>query len=207
MSKYWSEKVRNTEPYVPGEQPKDKKFIKLNTNENPYPPSQKALNAITKAAGESLRLYPDPEGESLRNKIAEYYNLKPSQVFIGNGSDEILAFSFLAFFNPGDTIVFPQITYSFYEVYASIFGVNYKKIPLDDEFNIPIEGFYEENDGVIFANPNAPTGKALPLKDIRMILEKNARRVVIVDEAYVDFGGESSVELIHEFDNLLVVAT
>jgi histidinol-phosphate aminotransferase len=207
MSKYWSEKVRNTEPYVPGEQPKDKKFIKLNTNENPYPPSQKALNAITKAAGESLRLYPDPEGESLRNKIAEYYNLKPSQVFIGNGSDEILAFSFLAFFNPGDTIVFPQITYSFYEVYASIFGVNYKKIPLDDEFNIPIEGFYEENDGVIFANPNAPTGKALPLKDIRMILEKNARRVVIVDEAYVDFGGESSVELINEFDNLLVVAT
>lgn len=207
MSKYWSEKVRNIEPYVPGEQPKDEKFIKLNTNENPYPPSKKALDAIAEAAGESLRLYPDPEGESLRNTIAEYYKLKPSQVFLGNGSDEILAFSFLAFFNPGDTIVFPQITYSFYEVYASIFGINYKKIPLDDEFNIPIEDFYEKNDGVIFANPNAPTGKALPLKDIRMILEKNAGRVVIVDEAYVDFGGESSVELINEFENLLVIAT
>ncbi|HPT90406.1 MAG TPA: histidinol-phosphate transaminase [Acetivibrio sp.] len=207
MSKYWSDKVKNIEPYVPGEQPKDRKFIKLNTNENPYPPSIKVLNAITKATGESLRLYPDPEGESLRNTIAKYYNLEPSQVFLGNGSDEVLAFSFLAFFNPGDTIVFPQITYSFYEVYASIFGVNYRTIPLDDEFNIPLEGFFIENDGVIFANPNAPTGKALPLKDIRTILEKNAGRVVIVDEAYVDFGGESSVELINEFDNLLVITT
>jgi histidinol-phosphate aminotransferase len=207
MSKYWSEKVRNIKPYVPGEQPKDRKLIKLNTNENPYPPSKKVLNAITKAAGENLRLYPDPEGESLKNTIAEYYNLKPSQVFLGNGSDEVLAFSFLAFFNPRDTIIFPKITYSFYEVYASIFSINYKEIPLDGEFNIPIEGFFVENDGVIFANPNAPTGKVLPLKDIRKILEKNAGRVVIVDEAYIDFGGESSVELINEFDNLLVVTT
>lgn len=207
MSKYWSNIVKKISPYVPGEQPKDRKYIKLNTNENPYPPSQKALKAISKAANESLRLYPDPTCDSLRNTLAEYHGLKASEVFVGNGSDEILAFSFMAFFNPGDTIIFPDITYSFYEVYSSMFCVNYRLIPLDEEFNIPVEEFFTENDGIILANPNAPTGKALPIESIRRILEKNTNKVVIIDEAYVDFGAQTSIELIKEFDNLLVIGT
>lgn len=207
MSKYWSKTVKSIKPYVPGEQPKDRTYIKLNTNENPYPPSEKVLMAISNASNESLRLYPDPECESLRNTIAEYHNLKASEVFVGNGSDEILAFAFQAFFNPGDTILFPDITYSFYEVYASMFKINYRLIPLDYEFNMPVEAFFEENDGVIFANPNAPTGKVISLLDVRRILEKNTEKVVIVDEAYIDFGGESCVKLISEFENLLVVHT
>ncbi|WP_265444564.1 histidinol-phosphate transaminase [Acetivibrio straminisolvens] len=207
MSKYWSNIVRKISPYVPGEQPKDKKYIKLNTNENPYPPSEKVLKAISMEANESLRLYPDPTCESLRNTLAEYYGLKASQVFVGNGSDELLAFSFMAFFNPGDTIIFPDITYSFYEVYSSMFSVNYRLISLDDEFNVPVEEFFTENDGIILANPNAPTGKALSIESIRRILEKNADKVVIIDEAYVDFGARSSVELIKEFENILVIQT
>ncbi|ADU74680.1 histidinol-phosphate aminotransferase [Acetivibrio thermocellus AD2] len=207
MSKYWSNIVKKISPYVPGEQPKDKKYIKLNTNENPYPPSEKVLKAISAAVNESLRLYPDPACESLRNTLAKYYGIKASEVFVGNGSDELLAFSFMAFFNPGDTIIFPDITYSFYEVYSSMFSVNYRLIPLDDEFNVPVEEFFTENDGIILANPNAPTGKALPLESIRKILEKNDDKVVIIDEAYVDFGARSSVPLIKEFENLLVIQT
>lgn len=207
MSKYWSKNIKKVSPYVPGEQPKDKKYIKLNTNENPYPPSQKAMKAISKAVNESLRLYPDPTCDSFRNTLAQYYHLNTSEVFVGNGSDELLAFSFMAFFNPGDTIIFPDITYSFYKVYSSMFQVNYRLTPLDDEFNIPVEEFLAENDGIVLANPNAPTGKALPIESIRRILEKNTEKVVIIDEAYVDFGGQSSVELINEFDNLLVIGT
>lgn len=207
MSRYWSNAVKGVEPYVPGEQPKDRKYIKLNTNENPYPPSRNVAKAIQGKADESLRLYPDPICYDLRKTIANYYNLKAEQVFVGNGSDEILAFSFLAFFNTGDTVIFPDITYSFYEVYASFFLVDYKLAPLDEEFNIVKEKFFEKNSGIVIANPNAPTGKAISLQDIKAIIEKNTGSVVIIDEAYIDFGGESAVKLIKDYSNLLVVHT
>lgn len=207
IDKYWSEKVKNLEPYIPGEQPRDKKYIKLNTNENPYPPSPKVLEVIANSANESLRLYPDPECTELCQAIADYYSLNKRQVFPGNGSDEILAFAFMAFFNPGNPIIFPEITYSFYPVYCNMFNIDYNLITLDNEFNIPIEKFFCQNGGIIFPNPNAPTGKALLLKDINSILEYNKDTVVIVDEAYIDFGGETAAGLINKFSNLLVVQT
>ncbi|HOJ11496.1 MAG TPA: histidinol-phosphate transaminase [Clostridiales bacterium] len=207
MSKYWSERVKLLEPYVPGEQPKDKKYIKLNTNENPYPPSPKVLDAIIKSADESLRLYPDPDCIELRKAISSYYKLNEKQVFPGNGSDELLAFSFMAFFNPGDPILFPDITYSFYPVYCSMFNIDYKLIPLDKELSIPIDRFFAKNGGIIFPNPNAPTGKYLPVEAIRNILEHNCDNVVIVDEAYIDFGGDSVIGLIDEYPNLLIIQT
>lgn len=207
MSKYWSEITRKTDPYVPGEQPKDKKYIKLNTNENPYPPSPKVLEAIKLASNGDLRLYPDPTSDVLRTTIAQYYQLKKKQVFVGNGSDELLAFAFMAFFNPGDSILFPDITYSFYPVYSELFNIDYRLIPLEDDFSIPVDMFSESSGGVVIPNPNAPTAKYLPLDSIRGILEKNMEKVVIVDEAYVDFGGESAVKFIHEYPNLLVIQT
>lgn len=207
MSKYWSDVVKEIKPYVPGEQPKDKVYIKLNTNENPYPPSPYVIKAIERAANESLRLYPDPACDSLRSVIARYNNLKKEQVFVGNGSDEVLAFSFMAFFNPGDTIVFPDITYSFYEVYASLFRLNYRNIPLNEDFELPVSKFFGESDGVVVANPNAPTGKAVSANDIKSIAIGNMDKVVIVDEAYIDFGGESSVKLVNEYPNVLVIQT
>jgi histidinol-phosphate aminotransferase len=205
MSKYWSNIIKKIEPYVPGEQPQDKHFIKLNTNENPYPPSEKVIRAIKNAANEDLRLYPDPTCNSLKKTVADYYNLKKEQIFVGNGSDEILAFSFLAFFNPGDTIFFPDITYDFYQVYASLFRINYRKIPLDNNFNIPIEKFYEANDGIIIANPNSPTGIVIQVDLIENILKKNPNKIVIIDEAYIDFGGESSINLINKYPNILII--
>jgi histidinol-phosphate aminotransferase len=207
MSKYWSEIVRNIEPYVPGEQPQDKKYIKLNTNENPYGPSPKVIEAIKKAADDDLRLYPDPTCDTLCSAIAKYYNLQKDQIFAGNGSDEILAFCFQAFFNPGNPILFPDITYSFYPVFSQLYKIDYRPVPLDDEFNIRIEGFFIDNGGIIFPNPNAPTGTYLKLELIRDILAHNMNNVVIVDEAYIDFGGESAVKLINEYPNLLVVQT
>ncbi|MEQ8253105.1 MAG: histidinol-phosphate transaminase [Smithellaceae bacterium] len=208
MSRYWSRIVKNIKPYVPGEQPKDQKYIKLNTNENPYPPSVKAIAAIKGAANDTLRLYPDPAGDILRETIAEHFHLKKENVFIGNGSDELLAFSFPAFFEPaGLPILFAEVTYSFYPVYADFFNIRYRLIPVDDEFNISIDGYFQENGGIIIANPNAPSGRGIPLTTIENIVQRNKDSVVILDEAYVDFGGQSAVDLINRFPNLLVIRT
>lgn len=207
MSKYWSEITKNIEPYVCGEQPKDKKYIKLNTNENPYPPSPKVLEAIKNAANGDLRLYPDPNCDNLRDVIAQYYNLNKEQIFIGNGSDEVLAFSFLAFFNSHETIIFPNISYSFYPVYADLYNINYKLAKLDEEFSISVNEFMTDNGGVVIPNPNAPTGKYLDVDLIKKILDYNSDKVVIIDEAYIDFGGASVVGLIKDYPNLLVIQT
>lgn len=208
MKQYWSKRVRDMVPYVPGEQPKDRKFIKLNTNENPYPPSPQALSAVRDAAGDALRLYPDPECTPLREAIARHNGLDVSQVFCGNGSDEILSFAFQAFFDKENPITFPDITYSFYEVYVKYLDLTASLVPLNADFSLPVERFVSgPTGGVVIANPNAPTGQAVSLVDIRRVLEGNPDQVVIVDEAYVDFGCESAVELIGEFPNLLVTQT
>ncbi len=207
MSIFWSEIAKQITPYVPGEQPRDKKYIKLNTNENPYPPSPEVIKAIRKAANEDLRLYPDPDCNELRCVIAEYFTLSKDQVFIGNGSDEILAFSFPAFFNPKKPILFPDITYSFYTVYAKLFHIDYHLIPLDHEFSIPVDQLTKKNFGIIFPNPNAPTGKYLPIEKIKHVLEKNKEVMVIIDEAYIDFGGKSAVSLLSQYPNLLIIQT
>ncbi len=207
MSKYWSPLTASLVPYVPGEQPKDKKYIKLNTNENPYPPSPKALEAITVAVNADLRLYPDPTCEALMEAAARYYGLKPEQTFVGNGSDEILAFAFAAFFDPAKRVMFADITYSFYKVYAKFYGLEPELVALDDEFHIPVDRFAGDYSGIVIPNPNAPTAELLPLSDIQSILERNLDKVVIVDEAYIDFGGESAVTLIDRYPNLIVVQT
>lgn len=208
MKEFWSKRVRDMVPYVPGEQPKDRKFIKLNTNENPYPPSQKAVAAAREAAGDALRLYPDPECALLRQAIARHNGLDVSQVFCGNGSDEVLAFAFQAFFDKENPITFPDITYSFYEVYVKYFDLTAKIVPLNDDFSLPVDRFVSgPAGGVVIANPNAPSGQAVSLGDIRRVLEGNPGQVVIVDEAYVDFGCDSAVGLIKEYPNLLVVQT
>lgn len=207
MSKYWSKLAAKLDPYVPGEQLKDKKYIKLNTNENPYPPSPKVLEAIRAAADGSLKLYPDPVAAELKGTLAEHYGLKSSQVFVGNGSDEVLAFAFMAFFNTDEEVLFPDVTYSFYPVYANIFSINYRLVPLEDDFTVPAEKFFNSEGGVIIPNPNAPTARAVTAKDIELILVNNKDKVVIIDEAYVDFGAESVVGLVDKHENLLVVQT
>ncbi|QAY67678.1 histidinol-phosphate transaminase [Paenibacillus protaetiae] len=207
MSKYWSPLAASLVPYVPGEQPKNKKFIKLNTNENPYPPSPKALEAIREAANGDLRLYPDPTCDALIRKIADYYGVRPEQVFVGNGSDEVLAFSFAAFFNPAEPILFPDVTYSFYKVYAEFFGLKAELIPLNERFEVPFEQFERQNGGIVLPNPNAPTAILAPLDAFRGLLARNPDHVVLIDEAYIDFGGESAVKLVHEYPNALVVQT
>lgn len=207
MSKYWSNKVKSLKPYVPGEQPKDKKYIKLNTNENPYPPSPKVIHAIKETVNDDLKLYPDPDVDSLRMTIANYYGLTIDEIFIGNGSDEVLGFSFMAFFNPEEPILFPDISYSFYKVYANLFDIDYKLVSLDEDFNVPINKFLEKNGGIVIANPNAPTGKYVEVEKLEKLIKNNLDSVVIIDEAYVDFGGESAVSLIKDYPNLLVVQT
>lgn len=207
MSKYWSKLASRLEPYVPGEQLKDRKYVKLNTNENPYPPSLKVIEAIKSAADENLKLYPDPSGEELRIALGNFYGLNKNQIFLGNGSDEVLAFSFMAFFDDDKELLFPDVTYSFYPVYANIFNIKYKTVELDEDFSIPIEEFYNSSGGVIIPNPNAPTARAVPVADIEKILDKNSDKVVIIDEAYIDFGGESAVNLIGKYPNLLVIQT
>lgn len=207
MSKFWSNRVKETEPYVYGEQPKDKKYIKLNTNENPYPPSEKVLNKIREAASEDLKLYPDPTCDALKNELSQYYNLGKNQIFIGNGSDEVLAFSFLAYFNENDKVIFPDISYSFYEVYGSFFKVDYKLSALKEDFTINVDDFIGKNASVIIPNPNAPTSIYLDKSAIVEIIESNSNNVVIIDEAYIDFGGESAVDLINKYENLLVIQT
>jgi histidinol-phosphate aminotransferase len=207
MSKYWSKLAARLEPYVPGEQLKDKKYIKLNTNENPYPPSPKAIEAIKAAADSSLKLYPDPVAADLKSALAKNYGLKSSQVFVGNGSDEVLAFSFMAFFNTDEEVLFPDVTYSFYPVYANIFSINFRLVPLAEDFTVPVKEFFNSEGGVIIPNPNAPTARAIAAKDIERILVSNKEKVVIIDEAYVDFGAESVVNLVDKHENLLVVQT
>ncbi|QMV44679.1 histidinol-phosphate transaminase [Cohnella cholangitidis] len=207
MSKYWNELTASLVPYVPGEQPKDQQYIKLNTNENPYPPSPKVLEAIRNATNADLRLYPDPNCDQLREALAGYYRLSKEQAFVGNGSDEILAFAFQAFFSASKTILFPDITYTFYPVYADLYGLNYETIPTDDEFNIDAERFCVPNGGIIIPNPNAPTARFMVVDQLKIILDANPDQVVIVDEAYIDFGGESVVSWVKEYPNLLVVQT
>ena len=207
MSRYWSELVNELTPYVPGEQPKTHNLIKLNTNENPYPPSTLAIKAMQAEASEKLRLYPDPESSDLKQCLADYYDVKSNQVFIGNGSDEVLAHCFQALLKHDKPLLFPDITYSFYPVYSQLYKIEYKQIPLDREFNIQLNDFYPENGGVIFPNPNAPTGKLLELHEIETFLDNNTESVVVVDEAYIDFGGETAIKLIDKYPNLLVIQT
>ena len=201
----WQKNVRKVVPYVPGEQPKNRNVIKLNTNENPYPPSPKVEEVLRMTR--DLRLYPDPAASELVEAIATYKGLSPEQVFPGVGSDDVLAMAFLTFFNSDKPVLFPDISYSFYEVWADLYGIQYRKKPLDDAFHIRKEDYYEENGGIIFPNPNAPTGVAMPLSEVEDILIHNPDVVVIVDEAYVDFGGETALPLIDRYDNLLVVQT
>ena len=204
MSKYWSEVVNKLTPYTPGEQPKENLSLKLNTNENPYGPSQKVLDTIADACNDQLRLYPDPESNSLRSAISNYYNIPVNSIFVGNGSDEILAFIFQGFFNNKLPILFPDITYSFYPAYCSLYGIKYTRIPLDEEFNIELENYLIPNGGIIFPNPNAPTGIPKNLVDIESLLKINQDSVVVIDEAYVDFGTESAVELVGQYKNLVI---
>lgn len=207
MKEFWSKRIRDAVPYVPGEQPKDRKFIKLNTNENPYPPSPRVLDAIRAAADDSLRLYPDPECLALRQAIAKREGLKPEQVFCSNGSDEVLAFAFQAFFDPDREIVFPRITYSFYPVYTNYFGLRCREVPMNPDFSDPIDLLCGNNGGVVLCNPNAPTGIAVGLDVVEKVLNANPDVVVVVDEAYVDFGADSAVGLIDRYPNLLVIQT
>ena len=203
----WENNVRKVVPYTPGEQPNSPGMIKLNTNENPYPPSPKVLQAIRDFDTDKLRLYPDPTAGVLVNGLAERYQVKPSQVFVGVGSDDVLAMCFLTFFNSGKPILFPDITYSFYDVWAQMLRIPYEQIPLDERFHIVPSDYKKENGGVVFPNPNAPTGELLPLAEIEKIIRANPDVIVIVDEAYIDFGGESALPLIDKYDNLVVVQT
>lgn len=207
MSRFWSPIVRQLTPYIPGEQPKIPNLIKLNTNESPYGPSPRVLQAIREAAQDTLRLYPDPQAQSLKQALAGYCQLQPENIFVGNGSDEVLALAFQALLKQDKPLLFPDISYSFYPVYCQLYEVDYRKVPLDDTFSIRPEDYRQPNGGIIFPNPNAPTGKALPLAAIRELLDANPDSVVLVDEAYVDFGTESAVQLIPEYPNLLVTQT
>ena len=206
MSKYWTDLVHQLDPYVPGEQPQDQQFIKLNTNENPYPPSPEVTKTIQAYAHDSLRLYPDPESIQLRQTLATYHNIDIQQIFVGNGSDEVLAHSFQAFFKQADAILFPDISYSFYPVYCALYQIEYQTVALDDTFCVNPTDYNRSNGGIIIANPNAPTGIAMGLNPIRELLNHNDS-VVIIDEAYVDFGAESAIELIAQYPNLLIIRT
>ncbi len=207
MSKYWSPFVKNLVPYVPGEQPKLDRLVKLNTNENPYGPSPKAIAAMQAELGDSLRLYPDPGSERLRRAAAEYYGVDMAQVFVGNGSDEVLAHAFHGLFQKGAPLLFPDVTYSFYPVYCGLYGIPFEAVPLDQDFQVRVEDYARPNGGVILPNPNAPTGCVLPLEAIERLLQASPDSVVIVDEAYVDFGGQTAIALVDRYPNLLVVQT
>lgn len=207
MNKFWSESIHDLEPYVPGEQPAIQGLIKLNTNENPYPPSPAVLAAIRHASNDDLRLYPDPESRLLKQAIAELHGLTPAQIFVGNGSDEVLAHTFQALLNHPLPILIPDISYSFYPVYCRLYGIESTPVPLDESFRVRVEDYRQPNGGIVLPNPNAPTGCALARSDIRRLLEANPDSVVVIDEAYVDFGAESAIPLIAEFPNLLVIHT
>ena len=203
----WEENVRKVIPYTPGEQPNQPDMIKLNTNENPYPPAPGVEKALKEMDMDAMRLYPDPAAYDLVHAIAQMYSLKDEQVFVGVGSDDVLAMSFLTFFNSEKLVLFPDITYSFYDVWADLFKIPYERPALDENFHIKKEDYFRENGGVIFPNPNAPTGVEMQLEDVEEIIRHNQDVIVIVDEAYVDFGGKSALPLIEKYDNLLVVQT
>ena len=208
--RFWSPEVRELEPYTPGEQPKIQNLLKLNTNENPYPPSPKvveAVQAVLAHQADALRLYPDPDATQLKQAIATQQNVSVEQVFVGNGSDEVLAHIFKAFFIQDQPILYPDITYSFYPVYSQFFGVKTQQIPLNDDFEIVLDDYHQANGGIIITNPNAPTSIALSLQQIEQILQANPDRVVVIDEAYVDFGAETAVGLVEQYDNLVVCQT
>lgn len=207
MSKFWSPFVKDLVPYVPGEQPKLANLVKLNTNENPYGPSPKAIAAMQAELADSLRLYPDPNGERLKRAVADYYGVQPGQVFVGNGSDEVLAHAFHGLFQHGKPLLFPDVTYSFYPVYCGLYGIAYEAIALDDRFQIDVADYARPNGGIIFPNPNAPTGCLLALDAIERLLQANPDSVVLVDEAYIDFGGTSAIALVDRYPNLLVTQT
>lgn len=203
----WEDNVRKVVPYVAGEQPNKPNMIKLNTNECPYPPAPGVGKLAAQMDCEALRLYPDPDTTLLVNALAEYYKVKPEQVFVGVGSDDVLAMAFLTFFNSGQPILFPDVTYSFYDVWAELYRIPYQTCPLDEEWHIRTEDYRQPNGGVIFPNPNAPTGVSESLDTVEEIVRANQDVVVIVDEAYVDFGGVSALPLLEKYENLLVVQT
>lgn len=207
MSKFWSPVVHALTPYVPGEQPKLTNLVKLNTNENPYGPSPKVLEALRAEVGDTLRLYPDPNADRLKQAVAAHFGLQPNQVFVGNGSDEVLAHAFHALLKHEAPVLFPDITYSFYPVYCGLYGVAYRTVPLTEQFEIRVDDYLQPNGGIIFPNPNAPTGMPLALAEIERLLQANADSVVVVDEAYIDFGGESAAQLVDRYPQLLVVHT
>jgi histidinol-phosphate aminotransferase len=207
MSKFWSPVVQSLTPYTPGEQPKLAGLVKLNTNENPYGPSPKVIQAIKAEANDTLRLYPDPNADRLKVVLAEYHSLSPDQVFVGNGSDEVLAHAFMALLKHSLPILFPDITYSFFPVYSKLYEVTYETVPLNSAFEIDTIDYARPNGGIIIPNPNAPTGRLLPLSDINDLLTRNRDSVVVIDEAYIDFGGISAVGLIDTHPNLLVIQT
>ena len=207
MNQYWSDVVAGLAPYTPGEQPKQGGLIKLNTNENPYGPSPRVLAALGDEVADTLRLYPDPEAGRLKAAVAEYYDLEPTQVFVGNGSDEVLAHTFQALLKHEQALLFPDITYSFYSVYCRLYRIEFVQVPLNDHFEICVEDYQRPNGGIIFPNPNAPTGCLLPLDNIEKLLQLNRQSVVVIDEAYIDFGGDSAVALVNRYPNLLVVQT
>lgn len=214
--RFWNQKTTRLIPYVPGEQPRDRVFVKLNTNENPYPPAPAVLQAVREFPAERLRLYPDPASLDLRRCLADYHGLDISQVFVGNGSDEILALAFQAFFDsrtdlegiePQDCIVFPDITYSFYPVYARMYDIPFRTVSLDEQFCLPLQQLSEPSAGLVLANPNAPTGIAIGLDELSELAAGDPDRIILLDEAYVDFGAESAVSLLDRYDNILVIQT
>lgn len=208
MSRFLSEATAALKPYTPGEQPRDTQYIKLNTNENPYPPAPEVTAAIAKFSTETLRLYPDPTSTELRAAVAESYSLKPEQVFVGGGSDEVLAYAFMAFCDMGSKVYFPDITYGFYKVYADLFSLTAIEIPLKEDFTVDVGGYRGLDGNIFIANPNAPTGICLSPAQIEEILKANPDRLVVADEAYADFsGGKSCLRLIEKYDNLLIVQT
>lgn len=207
MSKFWSPFVKDLVPYVPGEQPKLAKLVKLNTNENPYGPSPKAIEAMQAELNDSLRLYPDPNSDRLKQAVADYYGVSTAQVFVGNGSDEVLAHAFHGLFQHGKPLLFPDVTYSFYPVYCGLYGIPFETVALDEQFQIRVEDYARPNGGIIFPNPNAPTGCVLGLAAIEQLLQANPDTVVLVDEAYIDFGGETAIKLVDRYPNLLVSQT
>lgn len=205
--KAWENNIRKVVPYTPGEQPKLKNIIKLNTNENPYPPSPFVLEELSKMDYEKFRLYPDPEVKELNEAIANSLGVSEDMVFTGVGSDDVISMIFMTFFNSDKPILFPEISYSFYSVWANLHRVPYETVRLDDDFNIVVSDFNKTNGGIIFPNPNAPTSKYLSLDLVEEIIKNNSESIVVVDEAYIDFGGESAIGLISKYDNLLVVQT
>jgi histidinol-phosphate aminotransferase len=206
MSRYWTDIVNQLDPYVPGEQPQDQQYVKLNTNENPYPPSPKVIAALEAYDKQRLRLYPDPESRVLRETLATRYGVDIENVFVGNGSDEVLAHAFQAFFKQDKPLLYPDISYSFYPVYCGLYQIDFQTIPLTADFSINVDNYRIEHGGIIIANPNAPTGRALALSDIEKLCQGSSS-VVIIDEAYIDFGAESAIPLTLKYDNLLVIQT